>query len=82
MEFSHRALGNRSILADPRKKNVKDKVNLAIKYRESFRPFAPAVMEEFSNEIFDLKKNEKIYFMEKAIKVKKIGNENFRSRTC
>jgi len=71
MEFSHRALGNRSILADPRKKNVKDKVNLAIKYRESFRPFAPAVMEEFSNEIFDLKKGDKIYFMEKAIKVRK-----------
>src|SRR6185436_12988990 len=39
MEFGHRALGNRSILADPRKESTKDIVNAAVKYRESFRPF-------------------------------------------
>src|SRR6185436_14713551 len=46
MEFGHRALGNRSILADPRKESTKNTVNAAVKYRESFRPFAPAVVEE------------------------------------
>ncbi len=70
MEFSHRALGNRSIIADPRKKSFKDKVNLAIKYRENFRPFAPATLEEHAHKIFNLKKSEKVYFMEKAIKVR------------
>ena len=70
MEFSHRALGNRSILADPRKKNFKEKVNSAIKYRESFRPFAPAVLEEYAYKIFDIKKHQKVYYMEKALKVK------------
>lgn len=46
MEFGQRALGNRSILADPRRVEMKDIVNASIKYRESFRPFAPAVLEE------------------------------------
>ena len=71
MEFSHRALGNRSILADPRNTEMKNKVNKAIKFRESFRPFAPAVLEEESHKIFDMKKNDKIYFMEKAVKVRR-----------
>ena len=57
MEFSHRALGNRSILADPRKAKTKDKVNLAVKYRENFRPFAPAVLEQYAHKIFNIKKN-------------------------
>lgn len=46
MEFGPRALGNRSILADPRNESMQKKLNLEIKYRESFRPFAPAVLEE------------------------------------
>lgn len=46
MEFGPRALGNRSILADPRSDSIQKKLNLEIKYRESFRPFAPAVLEE------------------------------------
>jgi carbamoyltransferase len=53
-EWGPRALGNRSILADPRNPNIKDVLNAKIKLRESFRPFAPAVMEEFSNKYFDL----------------------------
>jgi carbamoyltransferase len=52
-EYGPRALGNRSILADPRDPNIKDKVNL-IKQRELFRPFAPVVMEEFASEWFDM----------------------------
>ena len=72
MEFGHRALGNRSILADPRKVKTKDKVNSAVKYRESFRPFAPATLNEFVDDIFDIKnKNRKVRFMERAYHVKK-----------
>jgi carbamoyltransferase len=54
MEFGPRALGNRSILADARNPQMKDKINSLIKFRESFRPFAPAVMYEFCDENFDL----------------------------
>ena len=49
MEFGPRALGNRSILADPRRADMQDKINMSIKFREGFRPFAPAVMEEKTN---------------------------------
>ena len=52
-EFGPRALGNRSLLADPRGHYVKDLVN-AIKKRQEFRPFAPAVLEEHAHEIFDM----------------------------
>lgn len=52
-EFGPRALGNRSLLADPRPKNMKDRVN-EVKNREPFRPFAPIVMEEHADEWFDL----------------------------
>lgn len=52
-EFGPRAFGNRSILADPRDPNIKDKVNL-IKKRELFRPFAPIVLEEYAHEYFDM----------------------------
>jgi carbamoyltransferase len=53
MEFGPRALGNRSILADPRNKDMQKRLNLNIKYRESFRPFAPSVMEKDANEYFE-----------------------------
>ncbi len=52
-EFGPRALGYRSILADPRKEEMKAKINAAVKYRESFRPFAPAVMVEHAADYFD-----------------------------
>ena len=55
MEFGPRALGNRSILADPRAEDAKDRVNAKIKFREEFRPFAPSVLEEKAGEYFDLK---------------------------
>ena len=70
MEFTHRALGNRSILADPRKKGMQLKVNSAVKYRETFRPFAPAVLEEEASKIFKINKKTKVAFMEKAVYVK------------
>src|SRR6056300_237851 len=52
-ESGNRALGNRSILADPRNPNIKDIINHTIKMREAFRPFAPAVLEEHYKEYFD-----------------------------
>ena len=53
MEFGPRALGHRSIIADPRSSTMQRKLNLKIKYRESFRPFAPAVLEERMSDYFD-----------------------------
>jgi carbamoyltransferase len=54
MEFGPRALGARSILADPRDAEMQSKLNLKIKFRESFRPFAPAVLRETLKDWFDL----------------------------
>ena len=54
MEFGPRALGNRSILGDPRNPEMQKKLNLKIKYREGFRPFAPSVLEEDIHEYFEL----------------------------
>jgi carbamoyltransferase len=54
MEFGPRALGHRSILADPRDPAVKDRVNEMVKHREPFRPFAPAVIEEEADNWFDM----------------------------
>jgi carbamoyltransferase len=54
MEYGPRALGNRSILADPRPQNMQSVLNRKIKFRESFRPFAPAVLKEEASHWFDL----------------------------
>lgn len=54
MEFGPRALGNRSILGDPRDPEMQKKLNLKIKYREGFRPFAPAVLAEDASHLFEL----------------------------
>ena len=54
MEFGPRALGARSILGDPRREDTQTVMNLKIKYRESFRPFAPSVLEEKASEYFDV----------------------------
>jgi carbamoyltransferase len=53
-EFGPRALGNRSIIADPRRHDMKDILNSRVKFRESFRPFTPSVLAERSNEFFEL----------------------------
>ena len=54
MEFGPRALGGRSIIADPRSEAVQKQLNLKVKYRESFRPFAPSVLREDVSEWFDI----------------------------
>jgi len=54
LEWGPRALGNRSILADPRNGKMKDILNEKIKHRESFRPFAPSILEEHTSEYFEL----------------------------
>jgi carbamoyltransferase len=63
MEFGPRALGNRSIIADPRDAGMKDKINEKVKRRETFRPFAPAVLEEDAREYFDMTGLENSPFM-------------------
>ncbi len=54
MEFGPRALGNRSIIADPRNSDMQKNLNLKVKFRESFRPFAPSILEDKCNEWFNL----------------------------
>jgi carbamoyltransferase len=53
MEWGARALGNRSILADPRRRDMRDLINLKIKFREKFRPFAPSIAEEAVDQFFE-----------------------------
>ena len=53
-EWGPRALGSRSIIADPRRAEMKEKLNSTIKFREAFRPFAPSVLEERADEFFDI----------------------------
>ena len=52
-EFGPRALGNRSILADPRSADMKDRINARVKFREEFRPFAPSILDEFGPQYFE-----------------------------
>ncbi len=54
MEFGPRALGGRSIIADPRSAHMQKKLNLKVKYRESFRPFAPSILKEYLTDWFEL----------------------------
>ena len=67
-ESGHRALGNRSILADPRSSTIKDTINHTIKNREDFRPFAPSVLEDYYREWFDTA--EPSPYMSRIVKVK------------
>ncbi len=71
LEFGDRALGCRSIIADPRFEKTKDKINALIKYREKYRPFAPAIIEEKAFKFFEVDKNYKCRYMEKVVKVRK-----------
>ena len=70
MEFGPRALGSRSILADPRSPNMQKQLNMKVKYRESFRPFAPSILRENVNEWFEFT-DDSPYMM----KVAKVKNE-------
>ena len=72
-EFGPRALGNRSILVDPRRTDAKELLNEKIKRRESFRPFAPSILEEYVEEYFE--NADKVPFMEKVYPIKKEKHE-------
>lgn len=74
MEFGPRALGNRSILGDPRNPEMQKKLNLKIKYRESFRPFAPSVLDRKSTQYFDLEGSSPYMLLVKPVN-KQIRNE-------
>ena len=67
-EFGPRALGHRSIIADPRREDAKDILNLKIKRRESFRPFAPSILKERVAEYFE--QDDNVPFMEKVFVIK------------
>ena len=68
MEFGARALGNRSLIADPRRTDMRDIINLRIKFREKFRPFAPSILEENVGEWFDI--CEHAPYMEKVLPIR------------
>lgn len=68
-EFGPRALGGRSILADPRRNDAKDLLNAKIKRRESFRPFAPSILKEAVTDFFEV--DDVVPFMEKVFPIKK-----------
>lgn len=67
-EFGPRALGGRSILADPRNPNAKDLLNSKIKRRESFRPFAPSILKDYTSEFFTI--TDSVPFMEKVFPIR------------
>jgi len=68
-EFGPRALGHRSIMADPRRADAKDILNAKIKRRESFRPFAPSILKEYVKDYFEVV--DEVPFMEKVFPIKK-----------
>lgn len=72
-EFGPRALGYRSILVDPRRKDAKDILNVKIKKREKFRPFAPSILKEYVSEYFE--QTDDVIFMEKVFKIKQEKHE-------
>ncbi len=80
MEFGPRALGNRSIIADPGRPEMRDRVNAMVKMREAFRPFAPAVSIEEVHEWFDVAPGTELPYMiftvdvRKAFRVKAAGD--------
>jgi carbamoyltransferase len=67
-EFGPRALGARSIIADPRRADAKEILNSKIKRRESFRPFAPSILKEYVDEYFEL--TDEVPFMEKVFPIR------------
>tara|TARA_B100000989_G_scaffold285048_2_gene252417 strand:+ start:1291 stop:3015 length:1725 start_codon:yes stop_codon:yes gene_type:complete len=76
-EFGQRALGSRSIIASPKFSNMKDLINKSVKFREGFRPFAPAILEKKITRFFEVKKNYKSEYMEKVFFFKKRFNKKF-----
>ncbi len=79
MEFGPRALGNRSILADPRTDEMREVVNVRVKLREEFRPFAPAALAEMSDDYFDMSGVVRSNFMEFVVPARPLGAENAKA---
>jgi carbamoyltransferase len=80
LEFGPRALGARSIIGDARNPEMQSKMNLKIKYRESFRPFAPTILNEYVNDWFGLDKESPYMLLVASIKnEKKIEGHNFNN---
>tara|TARA_S200000501_G_scaffold378702_1_gene442909 strand:- start:3112 stop:4848 length:1737 start_codon:yes stop_codon:yes gene_type:complete len=75
MEWGPRALGNRSILAHPGDINLRDKINLMVKNREDFRPFAPSILEECANDFVELKRVDS-NFMNLVLEVNEYAKKN------
>ena len=71
-EFGPRALGARSIIADPRHSEMQKQLNLKVKYRESFRPFAPSVLNEHVSEWFELDENSPYMLIVAGVKKQKL----------
>ncbi len=83
-EWGPRGLGNRSILADPRRAEMKDIVNLKIKFREPYRPFAPSVLMEAAEQFFDVAEPERHYptrFMLYVVKVREAAQSKIPAIT-
>ena len=81
MEFGPRALGNRSILADPRQQNIQKDMNLKIKFRESFRPFAPIILHSELSKYFNFELDSPYMLFTSKIKEKfRIENEKINLR--
>jgi carbamoyltransferase len=76
MEFGPRALGNRSIIGDPRSETMQKNLNLKVKFRESFRPFAPSVLREDLNEWFDLDQDSPYMLFVSKVKEDKVIKMN------
>jgi carbamoyltransferase len=81
MEFGDRALGNRSILADPRHAKTKDKINSMIKYREPYRPFAPVVPAEEAATYFQVEAGFACPYMEKVVPIREAYREELGAVT-
>jgi carbamoyltransferase len=86
MEFGPRALGCRSIIGDPRSTTMQQKMNVKIKFRESFRPFAPCVLREHAHEVFEVREGEDSPYMLQVAPVQQALrsdlSEDDRRRMC
>lgn len=81
-EFGPRALGNRSILADPRPAENRDSINAMVKKREAYRPFAPAILEEYAGDYFDLPDSAgRFDFMTFVVRVREDKQDVLRATT-
>lgn len=81
MEFGPRALGHRSIVADPRSPTMKDLINSMVKKREAYRPFAPSVTSEDAGKYFELRKSESLCYMIFTVPVKEKYKDSFPATT-